>query len=76
MSQVYSYHDLSLQDPNWPLWPSAMNLNPYPNPPQPMWAVEHDACRHADAAMNEHDYADQDWANPGKQHGTNNKWDD
>ena len=39
-------------------------------------ALEGDAIRVADEAMDENDYAEFDWGDPGKNHGTVNRWDD
>ena len=38
--------------------------------------IEGEAVKAADDAMNENDYAPQDWGDPGKSHKTVNKWDD
>jgi len=54
-------------------WPDAWAL-PVPNAgPSP---IESQAINASDTAMNEHDYADRDWADPGKQHLTLNNWAD
>jgi len=55
-------------------WPSSWTLpTPFPGTLSP---IETEAVRHSDVTMNEHDYANRDWADPGKQHKTINKWDD
>ena len=38
--------------------------------------IEREVVKSADDAMNEHQYARHDWGNPGKNHGTKDKWDD
>ena len=58
---------------NWPsLWllPGGIYGSPRISP------IEGEAVKAADDAMNENDYAPQDWGDPGKNHKTVNKWDD
>ena len=69
--------DVNLSDVNWQNRPSAwgnwITQPPYNNIRSP---IEREAVKAANDAMNEHKYARQDWGNPGKNHGTQNKWDD
>jgi hypothetical protein len=66
--------DVSLDHATWPWWPNTWAL------PGGVYAtirpIEGEAVKAADDAMNENDYAPQDWGNPGKNHKTVNKWDD
>jgi hypothetical protein len=66
--------DISLDHATWPWWPNTWTL------PGGVYAtihpIEGEAVKAADDAMNENDYAPQDWADPGKNHKTVNKWDD
>ncbi len=54
-------------------WPSAW---PLPSPKLVPSEIEHEAIKHSDDNVDEDDYANKDWGNPGKQHKTLNKWDD
>jgi hypothetical protein len=55
-------------------WPSAL---PKPNPMKnPQSEAESDAINHADANYDEHRNARKDWGNPGKNHQTQDKWND
>lgn len=65
--------DVSLEDNNYYSWPSAW---PYPNPNLYVHPIESEAVNEMDNAVNENDYAAQDWADPGKQHNTLNDWSD
>jgi hypothetical protein len=68
--------DVSLENASWSDWPAAWPL-PASFPGNPgLSKLEVDAIRTADAAMNENDYASQDWGDPGKQHQTINDWSD
>jgi len=66
--------DISLDHAAWPWWPNTWAL------PGGVYAtihpIEGEAVKAADDAMNENDYAPQDWGDPGKNHKTVNKWDD
>gem|GEM_PF-2036711 len=66
--------DISLDHATWPWWPNTWAL------PGGVYAtihpIEGEAVKAADDAMNENDYAPQDWGDPGKSHKTVNKWDD
>ena len=66
--------DVSLDNATWPWWPNTWAL------PGGVYAtihpIEGEAVKAADDAMNENDYAPQDWGDPGKNHKTVNKWDD
>ncbi|MGI6494736.1 MAG: hypothetical protein ACOX5G_01370 [Kiritimatiellia bacterium] len=66
--------DISLDRATWPWWPNTWTL------PGGVYAtihpIEGEAVKAADDAMNENDYAPQDWGKPGKNHKTVNKWDD
>jgi len=65
--------DVSLDHPIFAWWPNSW---PLPNPNNAPHPIESEAVNSADAAVNEDDYADDDWGNPGKQHKTYEKWDD
>ena len=65
--------EVSLEDNNYYSWPSAW---PYPNPNLCVHPIESEAVNEMDNAVNENDYAAQDWADPGKQHNTLNDWSD
>jgi hypothetical protein len=68
--------DVSLDHPSWVWWPNAWPVPP-PFPLNPgLHPLEVQAIRHADDAMDEHDFWEHDWADPGKQHKTNLQWDD
>ena len=54
-------------------WPKSW---PLPSPKLIASEIEHEAIKHSDDNVDEDDYADQDWGDPGKQHKTLNKWDD
>jgi hypothetical protein len=56
-------------------WPNAWTL-PVGRYGPPLTPIEGEAVKASDDAMNENDYASQDWGNPGKNHKTINKWDD
>jgi hypothetical protein len=61
--------DISLAHPLWPDWPNAWPL-PVPLPGDPgLHPIEVEA-------IDEHDYWEHDWGDPGKQHRTNQRWDD
>lgn len=65
--------DVSLDHANYVWWPAEWPL-PVPNLcPHP---IESEAVNATDNAINEHDNATRDWADPGKQHGTLNDWED
>ena len=66
--------DVSLDNATWPWWP---NTWPLPGGVYgTIHPIEGEAVKVADDAMNENDYAPQDWGVPGKNHKTANKWDD
>jgi hypothetical protein len=54
-------------------WPDAWELPDPDNGPSP---IESEAINHSDDNIDEHDYARQDWGNPGKNHLTTDTWDD
>jgi hypothetical protein len=66
--------DISLDNSAWVWWPNSWPL------PTEIYAtihpIEGEAVKAADDAMDENDYAPQDWGDPGKNHNTINKWDD
>ena len=65
--------DVSLEDKTYNSWPSAW---PYPNPNCRIHPIENEAVNEMNNAVNENDYATNDWADPGKQHNTLNDWSD
>jgi hypothetical protein len=65
--------DVSLEDNTYNSWPSAW---PYPEPNHRIHPIENEAVNEMDNAVNENDYATNDWAKPGKQHNTLNDWSD
>ena len=64
--------DLSLVSPDWDDWPAAWQL------PNAMFLMVHpiecEAINATNSELDENDYAEDDWANPGKQHQTLNDW--
>lgn len=66
--------DLSLVSPDWDDWPAAWQL------PNAMFLMVHpiecEAINATNSELDENDYAEDDWANPGKQHQTLNDWRD
>ncbi len=66
---------------NWPeAWPLPEAYPGTYNAPggSGVWLspIETEAVRHANNLLDEHDYWEQDWGNPGKQHKTNKHWND
>lgn len=59
--------DVNLDHPMWPQWPNAWAL-PVPN--NAFHPIESQCVNATDTAMNEHDNASVDWADPGKNHQT------
>ncbi|UCE67474.1 MAG: hypothetical protein JSU85_05515, partial [Candidatus Zixiibacteriota bacterium] len=68
--------DVSLEHQSWQDWP---NIWPLPNPMYPgVHPIEAEAINHSDNTMpvNPHYYGEFDWGDKGKQHRTNDNWDD
>ena len=65
--------DVSLDHENYVWWPAEW---PLPVPNLCSHPIESEAVNATNNAMDEHDNATRDWADPGKQHGTLNDWED
>ncbi len=65
--------DVSLDHPIYVWWPNSW---PLPNPNLAPHPIESEAVNAQDAGVDEDDYADDDWGNPGKKHKTYKTWND
>jgi hypothetical protein len=65
--------DENLSHPNWWYWPKSW---PIPAPNRAPSPLESDAVNYSDTNHNEHQNARDDWADPGKNHKTLNRYDD
>lgn len=71
--QIGAGADIYIDHPAWAMWPAVWPL-PVVLAPHP---IEQEACDTADQHMvADHKYARDDWADPGKNHLTVDKWDD
>ena len=71
------YDDENLTSSRYNDWPKSwLSLPGIPYINMKEGLIEGEAVQAADNAMDEHKYARHDWGNPGKNHGTKDKWDD
>jgi hypothetical protein len=65
--------DGDIDNPAYRHWPNAWAL---PDPLNGLHQIEAEAVNASDNGLDENDYAESDWGNPGKQHATVDTWDD
>jgi hypothetical protein len=68
--QIGAGADIAIDNPAHTHWPNVWALPALPGP----HPIEQEAINHSDAHINEDQYADDDWADPGKNH-LDRRWD-